>query len=350
MSDDPYTAGARPSGSSAHVLRHRVSHAARDLWKPSGITDRDAISLEEFHTIVRKFSVPKWIKGTEELAWKTAFFNFKTKLTALFPATTAGSHEWKKLLFRYDEPAGPDQRWPDMREFDNGRWKSHKRTGQLWLLVQLTEDLWMIEDNEEEDLTRPNHLDGLVDPLREVKHALLGVRAIFVLRHNFSKAPKMGYNFDDFRDLLDSISAPVHHNGQVLGADDIEELEAAVKKYKDEAMSKICSAARWHELGVMVRQADTSVLGTFYIAITVRNNKTSIESGRWDAPTIIENVKLLSGYIDVIREVSDSLPRAPGDPTSAPGSHRAGRALPSLDIQKVLQELREQRSRSSSPA
>ncbi|KAL7338276.1 hypothetical protein BJY59DRAFT_391836 [Rhodotorula toruloides] len=37
-----------------------------------------------------------------------------------------------------------------------------------------------------------------------------------------------------------------------------------------------------------------------------------------------------------------------GDPTSAPGSQRTGRALPGLDVQEFLSGLREQRSRSNS--
>ncbi|CDR49146.1 RHTO0S23e01640g1_1 [Rhodotorula toruloides] len=285
MSDLSHTVGSRHPHERAHVFA-----AASETWRPAGISGRDAIPLDTFHRIIRDFSVPKWTKGDRR--WKEAFYDFKRELTALFPATPEGMHEWNKLLFRYDRPAREDQRWPDLREFDEGRWKGHKRTGQLWFL----------------------HLDGFIAPLREVKHALLGVRAIFVLLHNFNKATTAGYSFNDFNDLLSSIAAPIHHDGEVLDADAMSELEAAVEEYKEEIRSKIRKAADWHNLAVMVRPANAAVLGTLYIAITVRNNKTSIESGRWNAKAIVKNAQVLSGSIDTIRQISESLPRAPGIP------------------------------------
>lgn len=214
----------------------------------------------------------------------------------------------------------------------------------------------------------------------------MGVRAIFVLLHNFNKATTAGYSFNDFNDLLSSIAAPIHHDGEVLDADAMSELEAAVEEYKEEIRSKIRKAADWHNLAVMVRPADAAVLGTLYIAITVRNNKTSIESGRWNAKAIVhafspfflrrdadrtvrqvKNAQVLSGSIvssvpahhcalqvadpsgfvqDTIRQISESLPRAPGDPTSAPGSQRTGRALPGLDVQEFLSGVRLSKSLS----
>ncbi|BGO90544.1 hypothetical protein NBRC10512v2_002797 [Rhodotorula toruloides] len=318
---------------------HRIDEGSEDefaseTWRPAGISGRDAIPLDTFHRIIRDFSVPKWTKGDRR--WKEAFYDFKRELTALFPATPEGMHEWNKLLFRYDRPAREDQRWPDLREFDEGRWKGHKRTGQLPLANR---------GDEEEDLTDPKHLDGFIAPLREVKHALLGVRAIFVLLHNFNKATTAGYSFNDFNDLLSSIAAPIHHDGEVLDADAMSELEAAVEEYKEEIRSKIRKAADWHNLAVMVRPANAAVLGTLYIAITVRNNKTSIESGRWNAKAIVKNAQVLSGYDPP--NLGKPASRT-GDPTSAPGSQRTGRALPGLDVQEFLSGLREQRSRSNS--
>lgn len=151
MSGPPHTVGRRPPHERAHVFA-----AAHETWRPAGISGRDAIPLNTFHRIVRHCSVPEWTEGDHR--WKAAFFDFKRELTALFPDTPEGSHEWNKLLFRYDRPAREDQHWPDLRDFDEGRWAGHKRTGQLWFLVQLTEDLWRIADNEEEDLTAPKHL------------------------------------------------------------------------------------------------------------------------------------------------------------------------------------------------
>lgn len=62
-------------------------------------------------------------------------------------------------------------------------------------------------------------------------------------------------------------------------------------------MSRIREEWEWRELAITVAPGGEPVVGTFYVAITVRNNKTKIESGGWDADEIVSRLPLWLGRI-----------------------------------------------------